>query len=803
MNIPNMIYGAHGYGNKTEALVEMAIKLGYTALDSAAIDAYHYNETALGQALAKTEADHNKIWIQTKFTPNVHDDLVYNSDIPLHNQVMQSFHDSLSTLDVDYINAYIVHSTISREGVISEEDLEIWQAMERVYQAGQSDYLGFSNLSLDNLKIILENAIIKPSFLQNGLPFSKHRPNEIATLKYCLENAITYQAFGLLSSDERMFGLLNKDEILSNPKISQIAKNHNVTNAQVILNFASKMGMQVLVSASTEKHARNNLDINFDLTIEEINEISSLTPSPSLLLSIYSQLQNGTLTTLKDIIQNIRDCKSEQLPDLMEKISHYIPKLDPTSLAEIVIAQGPSIIAYLKQYGANFSELTSNACAKIIASQGSGFIEVLKNQLHIPAEKLLLASLKLTDSSYFEELIKDANLNNLSQYDILQIIQTYPNLIESFPISENLLVVTSILGYKDYFDDLVTKIDLGKLTNADLVRIIINEDIGVIANLYNNSANFSQLTGKNFKSLVNHYGHAILKEFATIIPSIAHKTLLATNLDDLNLFDELIDKADLSKLNSYTKSEIAKKLLAQDAMDLFYKFLSLIDLSQLASYQIEPILQANDQIVDTLIHRNVLTDELILATTSLNDQKALNHCLGSLDLKHLSGYIIFKIIERKGPEVISELKQAGADLNKLDGFYTLQIMKIYPNSISSLIEAGVVNEDLFIHASTLENKEYFDNLLDKVDLNKLYIFQLQEIITNKAQQQEISLSEDLYSKLAYEVSYRSTAELKKETLSNLLNCIFNKDCLEQCIVSEQISHLECYGKFNQILDAEL
>ena len=49
----------------------------------------------------------------------------------------------------------------------------------------------------------------------------------------------------------------------------------------------------------------------------------------------------------------------------------------------------------------------------------------------------------------------------------------------------------------------------------------------------------------------------------------------------------------------------------------------------------------------------------------------------------------------------------------LNGFYTLEIIEIYPNSIGSLIEAGIVNEDLFIHASTLENKGYFYNLLDK------------------------------------------------------------------------------------------
>jgi hypothetical protein len=91
---------------------------------------------------------------------------------------------------------------------------------------------------------------------------------------------------------------------------------------------------------------------------------------PEALLSIYEQLQDQTLMKLQDIITSYSEVKEVELPALLAKIGHYIAKLDPTSLSQIIADQDTFIIDTLKEYGANFSEITSYAYVRIINAHG-------------------------------------------------------------------------------------------------------------------------------------------------------------------------------------------------------------------------------------------------------------------------------------------------------------------------------------------------------------------------------------------------------------------------------------------------
>jgi len=412
MNIPKMIYGTYNHSNKTQFLVQDAFKEGVTAFDSATT--HHYREESLSFALKQIDISRDKIWLQSKFSPRPAEyGPIYNTSLPLYQQVWQSLHWSLNTLNVTYLDAYIVHNKVVHRENIKENDLIIWQSMEEIYRDGYANYIGYSNLFLEDLKTLIANSTIKPSFLQNGYILYDRDKTQADILEFCLENAITYQAFSLLRNNA----------LLADPKISNIANNHNVTNAQVLIKFVTELGMQPIIGGSSTKHVVENANLNFELENEEISEITNLTPQPERLSSIYEKLQNGSLMPLRTIVENIVGCEPSNLKNLMAQISHYIAKLDATSLTEIIFAQDSTIIGYLTQYGADCTEFTSEACAKIISSHGPVLITILKNELVIPAEKLLLATSNLVDTAYFNSLLKDANFSKLSKHTLLKIIQ--------------------------------------------------------------------------------------------------------------------------------------------------------------------------------------------------------------------------------------------------------------------------------------------------------------------------------------------------------------------------------------------
>ena len=69
-NIPNFIYGTAWKKEATANLVELALKSGFRAIDTAN-QAKHYSESLVGDALinaAKNGISREQIWLQSKFT---------------------------------------------------------------------------------------------------------------------------------------------------------------------------------------------------------------------------------------------------------------------------------------------------------------------------------------------------------------------------------------------------------------------------------------------------------------------------------------------------------------------------------------------------------------------------------------------------------------------------------------------------------------------------------------------------------------------------------------------------------------
>jgi len=267
--IPTFIYGTAWKKDLTGELVQLAISSGFRAIDTAN-QLIHYNEALVGEALlalAQQGTQRTSLFLQTKFTPVSGQDhrTPYDPIAPIETQVKQSFESSLQHLHTDYLDSYVLHGPYSRHG-LGKEDWEVWRTFEELYQSGKTKMIGISNVTAGQLRLLCEQATVKPMVVQNRCYAALGWDLEVREL--CQSHDIIYQGFSLLTA--------NRD-VLRNPATHSIAKRLGVGPAQVIFRFAQQIGMIPLTGTTKEQHMKEDLQIEgIELTNEEILHIEKI-----------------------------------------------------------------------------------------------------------------------------------------------------------------------------------------------------------------------------------------------------------------------------------------------------------------------------------------------------------------------------------------------------------------------------------------------------------------------------------------------------------------------------------------------
>jgi diketogulonate reductase-like aldo/keto reductase len=259
--VPPIMYGTAWKEECTEALTSEAITHGFRAIDTAN-QRKHYVEAAVGAAIrtaiASGKVVRESLFIQTKFTGRRSQDnrLPYDPNADLATQVQQSIDSSLEHLGVARIDSYVLHGP-SRSSGIRDADWQIWHAMEEAVYAGRVGLLGVSNISLKQIATLIEGVRIVPAFVQNRC-FANNRWDAVVRA-FCESHEIIYQGFSLLTANR---------EVLSSPRLADIAWRHGKTIPQVVFRFAVQLGMMPLTGTTNSLHMREDLEI-FDFTLSE------------------------------------------------------------------------------------------------------------------------------------------------------------------------------------------------------------------------------------------------------------------------------------------------------------------------------------------------------------------------------------------------------------------------------------------------------------------------------------------------------------------------------------------------------
>jgi diketogulonate reductase-like aldo/keto reductase len=251
-SIPDFLYGTAWKQDRTPALVELALRTGFRAIDTAN-QRRHYFEEGVGQGLAAAYragvVSRDDLFLQTKFTyrPGQDHRLPYDPAASLSVQVAQSLASSLEHLATDHVDSYVLHGPSSGYGW-TDADAEVWEAMTKERDAGRTRLLGVSNVSLQQVEQMAAIHSEAPTFVQNRCYARLGWDRDVRL--FCRGRKIIYQGFSLLTANP---------EVLHDPAVTAFATRENLTPAQIIFAFARAVGMLPLTGTSRAEHMKQDL----------------------------------------------------------------------------------------------------------------------------------------------------------------------------------------------------------------------------------------------------------------------------------------------------------------------------------------------------------------------------------------------------------------------------------------------------------------------------------------------------------------------------------------------------------------
>ena len=255
VKIPKVGFGTWQSKSGEEAYnaVLWALEAGYRHIDTA----YAYeNEESVANAIIDSKIKREDLFITTKLP----------SHIKTYEGCIQYFNESINNLKLDYIDLYLIHapwpwSNIGQD--CTEGNIEVWKAMIDLYNAKKIRSIGVSNFSVDDIENIVKATGFKPMVNQIRY-FVGNRQDKVTN--YCKANDILVEAYSPLATGE----------ILNNEILKKMAEKYNVSVAKLCLNYCLKKGTLPLPKSTHEDRIIANLDIEFDMSTDDIDALDSL-----------------------------------------------------------------------------------------------------------------------------------------------------------------------------------------------------------------------------------------------------------------------------------------------------------------------------------------------------------------------------------------------------------------------------------------------------------------------------------------------------------------------------------------------
>lgn len=249
MDIPKIGFGTWQLtGDTCIESVKTALAVGYRHIDTAEI---YQNEEEVGTAIKQSGIPRDQLWITSKAWQN---ELTYD-------RVIKACEISLRKLQTDYIDLYLLHWP---DKYLNME--EIFKAFKDLKDQGKIKYFGISNCTPHHIKDFKEitNKLNLPIYTNQVEFHPLFYQKEL--LEFCNQNNIKITAYSPLA----------QGDVFKNETLKEIANKYNKNPGQIALKWMIQKEIIVIPRSSKEDHIKNNFEIDFELSEEDINKIDSI-----------------------------------------------------------------------------------------------------------------------------------------------------------------------------------------------------------------------------------------------------------------------------------------------------------------------------------------------------------------------------------------------------------------------------------------------------------------------------------------------------------------------------------------------
>ncbi len=233
---------------ETARAVRFALDTGYRLIDTAAA---YGNEAEVGEAIAQSGLPRHDVFVTTK---------LWNDDQG-HAEAQRAFEHSLDRLAMDYVDLYLIHWPAPARG----QYVDTWKALCELKAGGHVRSIGVSNFTVEHLEHIIEATGVVPAVNQIEL---HPRLAQSELRRFHSEHGIVTEAWSPLERG---------GQLLTDPKMEEIASRHGVSTAQIALRWHIQLGNVVIPKSVTPSRIEENSQIfGFELTEEEMQAIGTL-----------------------------------------------------------------------------------------------------------------------------------------------------------------------------------------------------------------------------------------------------------------------------------------------------------------------------------------------------------------------------------------------------------------------------------------------------------------------------------------------------------------------------------------------
>jgi len=233
---------------QAETAVAQALRAGYRHVDTA----FNYgNEVGVGRGIAASGVPREEVFVTTKLNREDHG----------VDEAQRAFERSATKLGVDRIDLLLIHWPNPDQ----DRYVDAYRGLVRLLEDGRVRAIGLSNFKPAHVERVVEATGVVPDVDQIELDPTRTRADVRA---YLAGKGVVIESWSPIGKG---------GDLLAHPTITEIARGHGRTPAQVVLRWHVELGLVAIPKSANPDRQRENLDVfSFALTPDEVVAISAL-----------------------------------------------------------------------------------------------------------------------------------------------------------------------------------------------------------------------------------------------------------------------------------------------------------------------------------------------------------------------------------------------------------------------------------------------------------------------------------------------------------------------------------------------